>query len=382
VYSVAGYGRMIADRTRVAAYTEALQRAVRPGCTVLEIGTGTGFFAMLACRLGAGRVYAVEPDGVIQIARETALANGCADRIQFIQDLSTRIELPEPVDVIVSDLRGVLPWFGHHIATIIHAREQHLTSGGILIPEHDKVWAAVVEMPEFYSQHVGHQPGDTCGFDMSVARRIGVSRWARAQATPEQLLTIPHHWATLDYRTITDNDVRGEIDWIAARSGIAHGLVVWFETILTENVGFSNAPGEQPLLYGTAFFPLQEPVNVSAGDAIAVSLQANLVEDDYVWRWKTRVTSAQGVPQTKAEFSQSTATIGAHTLDSLRRGAASYVPVLHDRGQLDRFILSQMDGSRPIGEIAEALTIQFPKECPTWEDALEAVGELSRRYSQ
>jgi hypothetical protein len=67
VYSVSAYGRMIADKVRVAAYTEALKRAITPGCTVLDIGTGTGFFAMLACRMGAARVYAIEPDDVIDL---------------------------------------------------------------------------------------------------------------------------------------------------------------------------------------------------------------------------------------------------------------------------------------------------------------------------
>ena len=374
MYSVAGYGRMIADRARVAAYTEALRRAVTPGCTVLEIGTGTGFFAMLACRLGARKVYAVEPDGVIELAREAARANGFADRIEFIQDLSTRIELPEPVDVVVSDLRGVLPWFEHHIATIVDARERFLAPGGILIPEHDELWAAVAEMPDFYAQHVGHQPDDTCGFDMAAARRIGANAWARTQATPDQLLTAPHHLATLDYRTVTEANVSARLDWTAERAGTAHGLVAWFDTILTQDVGFSNAPG-QNRLYGNAFFPFEEPVPVSPGDAIAVALQGNLAGDDYVWRWTTHLGA-------KAEFSQSSALVGAHMLDALRRGAASYVPVLGERGRLDRFILERMDGKVSLGDLAAAVTSQFPDQCPTWEDALGAVGELSRRYSQ
>jgi protein arginine N-methyltransferase 1 len=373
---------MIADRTRVAAYTEALRQAVRPGCTVLDIGTGTGFFAMLACRLGARKVYAVEPDGVIQIARQVACANGCEDRIEFIQDISTRVELPERVDVIVSDLRGVLPWYQQHIATIADARERLLTPGGVLIPQQDRLWAAVVESPDFYAKHVGHQPEDSPDFDMSAARCIGTNAWAKFRARPEQLLTSARRWATIDYRTETDKDVRAQMAWTVARSGTAHGLVAWFDTILTQNVGFSNAPGEKPLLYGNAFFPLQQPVDVSKGDAIAVSLQANLLTDEYIWRWNTRVTSAQGAVEPKAEFSQSTAFVAAHALEGLRRGEASYVPVLSGREQLDRFILDQMDGSRSVGDIAEAVTAHFPMDFPTWEDALGAVGEMSRRYSQ
>src|SRR5579863_9313159 len=88
MYSLAGYGEMIADGVRMEAYARALRQTVKPGSVVLEIGTGPGIFAILACQLGASRVYAIEPDDIIQVAREVASANGCADRIEFLQDLS------------------------------------------------------------------------------------------------------------------------------------------------------------------------------------------------------------------------------------------------------------------------------------------------------
>ena len=380
MYSVAGYGMMIADQVRVAAYTEALRRAIRPGCTVLDIGTGTGFFAMLACRLGARKVYAVEPDDVIQLAREAARTNGCEDRIGFIHGLSTRIELPELVDVVVSDLRTVLPWFEQHIPTIVDARERLLKPGGVLIPERDTLWAAVAEMPEFYAQHVGHLPQDTAGFDMSAARRRGANGWAKARAKPEQLLTEPRQWATLDYRLVSDTKVDAQIDWDVARPGTAHGLIAWFDTILTEDIEFSNAPAEKPLIYGNAFFPWPEPVPVAPGDKISVSLRANLLDADYIWRWKSRVWEAAG-SEPKAMFSQ-TSFPGPQALEQLRLRAASYVPILNGVEQVDRFILDCMDGKSTSREIAEAVANRFPGKFASWETALDAVAQLSLRYAR
>src|SRR5579864_6216059 len=109
MYNLTDYGAMMFDQPRMQAYVSALERAVRPGSVVLDIGTGTGVFALLACRFGARKVYAIEPNDAIHVARRLAADNGCADRIEFVQDLSTRITLPEKADVIVSDLRGVLP---------------------------------------------------------------------------------------------------------------------------------------------------------------------------------------------------------------------------------------------------------------------------------
>jgi protein arginine N-methyltransferase 1 len=378
VYSVRGYGAMIADRTRVAAYTEALRRAIRPGCTVLDIGTGTGFFAMLACRLGAGKVYAIEPDDIIDLAREAARANGYAGRIEFIQDLSTRIELPQAVDIIVSDLRTVLPWYQQHIATIVDARERLLKPGGILIPEQDTLWAAVVDMPEFHAQFVGHQPRDTAGFDMSAARRAGANAWAKARAKPDQLLTTPRQWARLDYRHVTEPNVDARISWTADRSGHAHGVIAWFDTILSEDVGFSNGPDSEPALYGNAFFTWPEAVEITAGDTISVSLHGNLVNDEYIWRWNSRVA---GGDKPKAVFTQSNYT-GPPGLASLALRSASHKPVLEGHAEIDRFILGLMGHGSTSRHIAEIVAGRFPGEFATWQDALVAVGDLSVRYSR
>src|SRR5262252_9028942 len=104
MYSLAGYGSMVADRVRVDAYAQALRKTVRSGSVVVEIGTGPGIFAVLACQLGAGKVYAIEPSEIIQVAREVAAANGCAGKIEFFEQLSDRVVLPVRADIILSDL--------------------------------------------------------------------------------------------------------------------------------------------------------------------------------------------------------------------------------------------------------------------------------------
>jgi protein arginine N-methyltransferase 1 len=155
MYSLHFYGQMLADAPRMDAYLAALRRVVTPDSVVLDLGCGPGVFALMACKFGARRVYAVEPDNIISVAREAALANGCADRIEFFESLSTEISLPEPASIIISDLRGVLPWFEQHIPSIIDARERLLARGGALIPRRDVLWAAVVEAPEHYEDLVG-----------------------------------------------------------------------------------------------------------------------------------------------------------------------------------------------------------------------------------
>ena len=122
MYSLWDYCRMIEDPVRTEAYLAALRQAITPGSMVVEVGTGTGFFAVMAVRMGAGRVYAIEADPAIAAAREVAQLAGCADRIEFIEAMSTEVTLPEQGDVLHSDLRGVLPAHQSHIPSIVDAR--------------------------------------------------------------------------------------------------------------------------------------------------------------------------------------------------------------------------------------------------------------------
>ena len=380
MYSLSGYGSMLSDGVRLEAYTRALQKTVRPGSVVLEIGTGPGVFAVLACQLGARRVYAVELDPIIQIAREVAADNGCADRIEFIEDLSTRISLPVQVDVIVSDLRGVLPLFQTHLPSIADARRRFLAPGGTLVPARDAIWVAVVEGFDQYARLVDCWEKNPLQQNLSAARRLAVNDFQKAVFTPEQLLAPPQLWATLDYSAIDGPDVRGTLDFSALRAGTGHGLLVWFDTCLTDGVGFSNAPGNKEAVYGSAFFPWTEPVSLSEGQQIHVELEATLRNGDYFWRWNTQVDAAAGAPARSFEQSQLSGVI--LSVSKLRQTASDYVPHLSEDALVHRRTLELMDGINPLEAIARCLAAEFPDRFPRWQKALSYAGRISQEHSR
>jgi protein arginine N-methyltransferase 1 len=287
MYSINFYGQMLADAPRMDAYAAALRHAVGPDSVVMDLGSGPGVFAMLACKLGARRVYAVEPESVIALAREAAAANGCANRIKFFESLSTQITLPEPATIIISDLRGVLPWFQQHLPAIIDARERLLARGGVLIPRRDILWAAVVEAFDRYEELTGPWQNNKFELDLSAGMRLVTNTWRKTRIKPEQLLVAPVCWTTIDYYEVNTADTKAEISWQAARNGSAHGVAVWFDSELIDGIGFSNHPSAPEMIYGQGFFPFSEPVEVFEGDKIKLRLQATMVGDDYVWRWDT-----------------------------------------------------------------------------------------------
>jgi type I protein arginine methyltransferase len=385
MYSIADYGSMIADEVRMGAFARALRQAITPGAVVIDIGTGTGIFALLACRFGARRVYAIEPDDAIQVAREMAAANGCADRIEFIQSLSTQVTLPERADVIVADIGGVLPWFQHHLPSIADARRRWLKPGGVLIPQRDMAWAAVVESPELYARHTGPWRDNEFGLDMEAARRLVVNTWNKGSVTPDNLLTAVQRWATTDYRVVEDPDIRATVTWSVTRPGIGHGFVAGFDRTLADGIYLSNAPDAPDdirprRIYGTIFFPWPAPVPLVAGDVVTIHLEARLVRDEYIWNWKTAVLDQVPDRASKAVFAQSTFLGVPLSPVTLQKQAASYQPTLSEDGRIARSVLASMNDRVSVGEIARRISTEFPARFQRATDALGRVAELSRQY--
>ena len=380
-YSLAAYGRMIADSRRIHAYSEALRRTVSEGSVVLDIGTGTGIFAILACRFGAKRVYALEPSAIIEIGREIACANGFSDRIEFIQESSDRVELPEKVDLIISDLRDTLPYFRHHLPSLADARQRFLKPGGVMIPIVDRVYAAVVEAPKIYENQLEGWAPIGPGLDLSCVKKRALNQFSKVRAKPDQLMVEPHEWAVVDYLNVNDWNSARVLGWKIKRSGTGHGVVVWFDTILCEGVGFSNSPSAEEMVYGSAFFPWLKPVELQIGDRVKVFLEARLVGDDYLWRWDTTVFESRQKDVVKAEFKQSTFHAWPVRPASLLKQTGRYVPRLNEEGELDQFVLSLMDGKRDIDEIAGILMNRFPNRFRSMDAALKWVGRLSEKYS-
>jgi len=297
---------MIADRVRGDAYARAIAATVRPDDIVVDLGTGTGIFAVLACRAGARRVYAIEPSGIIEVAREIAAANGCLDRIEFLQSDARRVELNEKANVLVTDLRGTIPFFTSSLDALIDARKRFLADGGVLIPRSDVIVAALVESPEAYAVHDRPWSAGWEGIDLTPARRLAINGMRKRMIELRELISEPANVVAIDYETIATTDFEATIELGATRDGTAHGFALWFDTQLACGIGFSNAPGSEATIYGRSFVPFESPVDLRQGDAIVIDLAARFVsaDDDYLWRWNTTMKRREG--ESRPLFRQST----------------------------------------------------------------------------
>jgi predicted RNA methylase len=378
-YDLEGYGKMIMDRIRMSAYRQALARAMKPGDVVVDLGAGTGVFTLHACRLGAKLVHAIEPNPIIQVAREIVQANGFSDRVAFHQAMSFDVELSEPADIVVTDPRGVLPLKERAIPTIVDARRRLLKPGGVLIPQRDTVWAALVEAKEIYKtdyEEPWRRSND--GFNLEAARHRRVNTVARHHLNPEQLLSVPVHWATFDYRTVETASVDGTAGFEVVRPGLADGFILWFDSELIDGINLSNAPEKPELIYGQLFFPMQEPLRVLPKQVITVNVRADLIGDDYVWQWTT-VANFPAASAKIIRYHQSSFFSNFCPVQELQKRSDTYRPSLNQEGQIYKRVLDLTYNGQRLGQIAQTICEEFPKRFGTAEEALAFVGDISVR---
>lgn len=381
-YSLSSYGQMIEDSARFAPWREALRRHVRADSVVLDIGCGPGILSFLACQFGARKVYAVEPDDSIEVGRHCAADIPGAERIEWIRGMSTDITLPEPADLVLGDLHGNTPFYTGNIASLADARRRHLRPGGVLLPHRDLLYAVPASAPWEIESIEAPWRRNQLGLELSAALPWLVNTcWrARGQPTePEQLLADPAAWGTVDYRAEETRGLDRTLEWTIARAGRLDGFYVWFDGEIDDGLGFSNSPLLPELVYGRMFFPLERGVEVQAGDGMQTRLAVRRVQEDWIYRWDTRITRAE--VGELASFRQSTFRLLPGATDRLRKSEAGHVPRLSDRGRIQQAILASMDGQQTVGEIARQLLARFPEQFQSYDRALAEVADCSRRYA-
>ncbi len=281
---------MIRDRVRTEAFRRAIDSVVRPGDIVLDVGAGSGILSVFAARAGAARVYAVEETSIAVLAQDLVTANGVADVVHVIQGDVSDIDLPERVDVVVSEWLGGFGIDEGMLVPVITARDRWLKPGGVMIPHSVTAWAALVhdryleDMVDFlrdnpyglkldelvhktvnevlYSGSSRHLAGDD--------KRSEPSRlWTtEAEVIPLEQARAPHEAETV----LPVHDL-----------GSANALALWFSAELAVGIALSVGPGDPPTHWGMTTAPLSSPVLLTPGMAVRARVKTTPARPAGTW---------------------------------------------------------------------------------------------------
>ncbi len=275
---------MLNDRARTESYLKAIEKVVRPGDTVVEIGTGTGILAMAAARAGARRVYAIEANRIGYAARENFIANGYGDRIQIIEGWSTRVDLPEPADVLISEIIGNDPFGENVLFYTADARKRFLKPDARLIPERLRVFGIPVTISDGKLESNIFEPTglgrwqEWYGFDFSPLERFSSNTstrfFARAHSIRKwPMLSDPVLLSDIDFQRCGAElpHVKESVSILA--TGKWNGLFIYFTLDLGGGIRLSTHPNEsgEDNSWSNPVWILPETRGVSPGDRFTIS---------------------------------------------------------------------------------------------------------------
>lgn len=371
---------MLEDRERTGSFLNAILKIVKPGDIVLDLGCGTGVLSYFACIAGARRVYAVEQGPIIELAEAICKQNGFQDKVIFYNDWSTHIDLPEPVDVIISETIGNLGLEEGILGWLMDAKKRFLAPSGQIIPLSIELLMAPTENPE-YHEDVNIWNQEQYSLDFSPARSLAVNNLHWAELMPNQFLSEPASLIKIELDKVECTDFCGSTTYVVQRDGCFHGFGGWFSAELDRNLTITNAPPNQVPSWNQVFFPIEHPLQLLAGDHLC--LEVNVRDNAEHWEWQVmaEVSNNGSAPsQAASHFSGKSISgkLGIHTQPQF----PDHKPARTQEAEVDLLILSLMDGATPLGKIAHEAAACFPSYFTCYEYALEYAIHLSEEYAR
>ncbi len=364
------------DRRRIDVLARGVAAAVRPGDVVVDLGSGTGILALMACRAGAARVYAIEVGAVAEIAERLARENGLADRVKIVRGHSLDVTLPECADVLVSDQLG---WFGFDAGLLEFyedARRRFLKPGGRLMPRELSLWVAPVEDHELFCA-ASFWSSDPGGFTMRAAQHAAWNSGYPRHLEAAHLLSDGQKVARLVPGEVCPSFIMSA-EALIARRGTLHGVAGWFSADLGDAATLTNAPGDPARIQRrNALFPISEPLAVQPGDRVRTQMIVR--PGDGLIKWTIERCAGSEVTH---RFEGSTFDGMLISTDAVRRTRPSFVPTLTAHGRARRLVLELADGQRTVGDIERVL---FERHRPLFNgpaDAGRLVAEVITRYAE
>lgn len=119
------FGTGTHETTRLCS--QLLEKHVRPGATVIDVGCGTGILSIIAAKLGASRITAVDIDEVaVRVTKENCRINGAESAVAASKGVLTDIPGMK-ADIIVANIIADV------IVDIAGNTRSYLKNGGIII---------------------------------------------------------------------------------------------------------------------------------------------------------------------------------------------------------------------------------------------------------
>lgn len=246
---------------------------------VMEIGSGTGIFSMLAIKAGAKHVYAWEPSTMSIYSKQAIIDNNLQDKITILTCELEEIQLPEKVDIIFSFFFGFGLLLQSLYPSFLRAKTLFLAENGITIPS--KIDFFIAPKAKLIMQPKSYWDSDVYGYNYKSANELGNSCVETILLYEGKMISQPIIYKSISPAQSDGNtDVSGDFSFEVTKDDVFDGFVSWFDIYFPKSNGtamFSTSPSSPHTSFYQLGFPLHKKINVKVGDKINGSIKTTFI---------------------------------------------------------------------------------------------------------
>lgn len=284
---------MMQDYVRTSTYQRAIHSNTEDfrDKVVLDVGAGSGILSFFALQAGARKVYAVEASSMAKHAQLLVQSNNLGGRIEVIAGKIEEIELPEPVDVIISEPMGYMLFNERMLETYLHAKKWlRSPEEGRMFPSRGDLHVAPFTDAQLYIEQTNKAnfwfSKDFHGVDLRALHSAATNEYFKQPIVDTfdiricMAKTVRH---IIDFQKAHENDLHCisiPLEFIANQTGHIHGLAFWFDVAFIgsmHTIWLSTSPSQPLTHWYQVRCLLNTPLMVNKGQQIHGScvLRAN-----------------------------------------------------------------------------------------------------------
>jgi hypothetical protein len=203
-------------------------------------------------------VYAVDNTDLLDVAAQVFAASGVGDRVKPVRADFRTVELPEKVDVIVTETFGAFGLAEDGLSDIAACAARNLAPGGRIVPEDMSLWLAPVADRALHDDAMGPF-AKTHGVDLTPLRDSAWHRGITAIVPPSALVA-----PGVAFSRVRLGDVpaaAGSMSFAIPATTVINGFAGWFSLGMGD-FELSTAPDAPVTHWKQQYLPI-EPCTAS-----------------------------------------------------------------------------------------------------------------------
>jgi len=230
---------MIKDRVRTNTYRDAILNNPSDfkDKVILDVGAGTGILSFFCAQAGAKTVYAVEASDIADLTKVVVEQNKMGHKILVIKGKMEEIELPEKVDVIVSEWMGYFLLYESMLESVIVARDKWLKPEGKMYPAEANMFITPYTDEEYIEDKIEfwrNLYGIDYSYMISHSLKMNFQEPQVELVPPQNELSRPFLFKTINCKTIVWSELQSFTSSFTCKSMVDadfHGFVSHFDVV-------------------------------------------------------------------------------------------------------------------------------------------------------